>query len=59
VGGVIAAHNAFRGGSLLDEQDQGDDVVHMRRFNARFAGEPRLLATLYPAGDGTLVGVRV
>jgi caffeoyl-CoA O-methyltransferase len=59
VGGVIAAHNAFRGGTLLDEKEHGDDVEHMRRFNARFASEPRLMATIYPAGDGTLVGVRV
>jgi hypothetical protein len=29
----------------------------MRAFNARFAAEPRLLATIYPAGDGTLIGV--
>jgi hypothetical protein len=29
----------------------------MRAFNLRFAREPRLLSTIYPAGDGTLVGV--
>ncbi len=56
-GGVIAAHNAFRGGSLLDDSDQSDEASYMRAFNARFAREPRLLATIFPAGDGTLVGV--
>ena len=28
-----------------------------RQFNERFASEPRLLSTIYPAGDGLLVGV--
>ncbi len=56
-GGVIAAHNAFRGGALLDETDNDRDSETMRRFNQRFATEPRLLATIFPAGDGTLAGV--
>ena len=58
-GGVITAHNAFRGGSLLDASDTSPDAEHMRRFNLRFAREPRLLATIYPGGDGTLAGVVV
>jgi len=29
----------------------------MRAFNERFATEPRLLSTIYPAGDGMLIGV--
>ncbi len=58
-GGIIAAHNAFRGGAVLDENDHAPDVAHMRAFNQRFAAEPRLLATIFPAGDGTLVGVVV
>ena len=56
-GGVIAAHNAFRGGSLLDPSAESDDADHMRRFNLRFANEPRLLSMIYPGGDGTLAGV--
>jgi caffeoyl-CoA O-methyltransferase len=58
-GGVIAAHNAFRGGALLDENDNSHDADHMRRFNLRFAREPRLLSIVFPAGDGTLAGVVV
>jgi caffeoyl-CoA O-methyltransferase len=58
-GGVIVAHNAFRGGALLNEADSDRDVEFMRRFNLRFAREPRLLATIFPAGDGTLAGVVV
>jgi predicted O-methyltransferase YrrM len=56
-GGLITAHNAFRGGALLNASDNSDDNQAMRAFNARFAREPRLLATIYPGGDGTLVGV--
>jgi caffeoyl-CoA O-methyltransferase len=56
-GGVITAHNAFRGGALLDTADASADNQAMRAFNARFASEPRLVATIYPGGDGTLVGV--
>jgi len=56
-GGLIAAHNAFRGGAVLNTTDQSPDIVYMRQFNQRFASEPRLLSTIYPAGDGLLVGV--
>jgi hypothetical protein len=31
----------------------------MRAFNRLAAGEARLLSTIFPAGDGTLVGVKV
>ncbi len=56
-GGIIAAHNAFRQGGVLNPDDQSSDMVDMRAFNARFAAEPKLLATIYPAGDGMLIGV--
>jgi predicted O-methyltransferase YrrM len=56
-GGVIAAHNAFRRGTILDSSNQDDNTRAVRAFNARFAAEPRLLSTIYPGGDGTLVGV--
>ena len=29
----------------------------IRAFNQRFAAEPRLVSTLFPAGDGMLIGV--
>jgi caffeoyl-CoA O-methyltransferase len=58
-GGVIAAHNAFRGGSVAGQANDDVHTDEMRRFNRRFAGEQRLISTIYPAGDGTLVGVKV
>ncbi len=55
-GGVIAAHNAFRGGEILAAApDQA--AAAMQRFNHRFAREPRLISTIFPAGDGMLIGV--
>jgi predicted O-methyltransferase YrrM len=59
LGGTIAVHNAFRKGSVvgLVEPDAYTDI--MRAFNERFAREPRLLSSIYPAGDGTLLGVKV
>jgi caffeoyl-CoA O-methyltransferase len=56
-GGVIAAHNAFRSGDLLDESVRTADTVAMRAVNERFAREPRLVSTIFPAGDGTVFGV--
>jgi predicted O-methyltransferase YrrM len=56
-GGVIAAHNAFRHGALVDAADQSPETEYMRSFNRRFAAEPRLLSTIYPAGDGLLIGL--
>lgn len=56
-GGVIAAHNAFRSGSVTDPANREADTELMRAFNRRFANEPRLLSTIFPAGDGMLIGV--
>jgi caffeoyl-CoA O-methyltransferase len=55
VGGLVAAHNAFRAGDVLRLEKEGSDVV--RAANERFAREPRLLSTIYPGGDGMAVGV--
>jgi caffeoyl-CoA O-methyltransferase len=56
--GVIAAHNAFRGGSVAN--DRADDTYSeiMRKFNQRVAADPRVISTIFPAGDGTLLAVK-
>jgi caffeoyl-CoA O-methyltransferase len=56
-GGVIAAHNAFRRGLVLNPQDEHPETLALRAFTRRWAAEPRLLSTIYPAGDGTLIGI--
>jgi caffeoyl-CoA O-methyltransferase len=58
-GGIIAAHNAFRMGTVTD---LGQDDAHselMRQFNQQVASDERLISTIYPAGDGTLIAVKV
>ncbi len=59
LGGVIAAHNAFRKGSVAHQGEEDQYTALMREFNRRFASEPRLLSTIFPAGDGTLIGVKI
>jgi caffeoyl-CoA O-methyltransferase len=59
LGGVIAAHNAFRGGAVVRESDPDESTRVMRDFNRSAAANPRLISTLYPAGDGTLLAVKI
>lgn len=58
-GGIIAAHNAFRKGSvaLAGEDDAHSEL--MRQFNRQVAEDERLISTIYPAGDGTLIAVKI
>lgn len=57
--GVIVAHNAFRKGSIIGQKEPDQFTELMKDFNRRFAQEPRLISTVFPAGDGMLVGVKV
>jgi predicted O-methyltransferase YrrM len=59
VGGVIAAHNAFRKGSVAGLGEPDEFTESMRAFNLLFASKERLLSTIFPAGDGMLIGVKV
>ncbi|HUF39356.1 MAG TPA: O-methyltransferase [Anaerolineales bacterium] len=56
-GGTICAHNAFRGGRILDA-DPEDEIRRFVQFLERVAGDDRVVSTIYPAGDGTLVAVK-
>jgi predicted O-methyltransferase YrrM len=56
-GGVIAAHNAFKGGDLLDPTKNDADVAAIRTVNDRFARDPRVASSIFPAGDGTVFGI--
>jgi predicted O-methyltransferase YrrM len=60
IGGVIAAHNAFRGGSILKKQNgDADESELMSQFNHRVAQESRVISTIFPAGDGMLLAVKI
>lgn len=56
-GGLVAAHNAFAfGGQVADSGVQDRDVEIIRQVNRRLAEDPRLTSTIFPAGDGIVVG---
>lgn len=57
-GGVIAAHNAFRNGGILDGSSQDEMNQVMQTFNRLVAQNPKVISTIFPAGDGTLIAVK-
>ncbi len=59
LGGLIGAHNAFRRGSVAGLAQEDEYTEIMQEFNQRVADEPRLLSTIFPAGDGMLVAVKI
>lgn len=56
-GGVVAAHNAFLHGRVLEADDA--NARFMRAFNAHVAQDDRVISTVFPAGDGMVVAVKV
>jgi predicted O-methyltransferase YrrM len=58
-GGLITAHNAFRKGSVAGQVPPDEYTEMMSAFNRRLADDPRLISTIFPAGDGTLIAVKV
>lgn len=57
-GGVVTAHNAFRGGNILDGNTKDEANQAMRAFNQKVAQNQSLISTIFPAGDGTLIAVK-
>jgi caffeoyl-CoA O-methyltransferase len=57
-GGILTAHNTLWGGSVVGDYD-GPAIADIRRFNRHAAADPRVLSTIYPAGDGTLAAVKI
>ncbi len=55
--GIVAGHNAFRHGAIVDSADHDPNAVAMRSFNERLANDDRFISTVFPAGDGTAMGV--
>jgi caffeoyl-CoA O-methyltransferase len=56
-GGVLAAHNVFRHGAIIDSKDKSPSTEAIRSFNHRLATESRLISTIFPAGDGMAIAV--
>jgi caffeoyl-CoA O-methyltransferase len=57
-GGLITAHNALWGGAVIGEHS-GEGINYVREFNLLVARDERVASTIYPAGDGTLVAVKL
>jgi predicted O-methyltransferase YrrM len=56
--GVIAAHNAFRNGGILDTSNHDEMNEAMQTFNRLVAQNQMFISTIFPAGDGTLIAVK-
>ena len=50
-GGLITAHNAFRGGKLVAPNLE-EDTLRLREFLLSMASDERLVSTIFPVGDG-------
>jgi caffeoyl-CoA O-methyltransferase len=58
-GGIITAHNVLRRGRVADYGNQDQDVLRMREFNQHVADDRRVISTIFPAGDGLLMAVKM
>jgi caffeoyl-CoA O-methyltransferase len=56
-GGVLAAHNAFRRGAIVEPGTDDPRVAATQRFNQLLAQHPGLIASVYPGGDGIALAV--
>lgn len=56
-GGILAAHNAFRGGELLAAHPS-EGTEELRVFLQSMALDERLLSTIIPVGDGIAAALR-
>lgn len=57
-GGLLVADNVLWYGTVVDENDESDDTVALRRFNRHAAADPRTDTILLPVGDGFLLSRR-
>jgi caffeoyl-CoA O-methyltransferase len=54
--GLLAADNTLWSGRVLDERDEDEDTLAIRRFNDHVAADPRVVCVQLPIRDGvTLV----
>jgi caffeoyl-CoA O-methyltransferase len=56
LGGIVAAHNAFRDGRVLVPESDDDRAI--QAFNEALASNPRLDSTILAIGDGMAVGIK-
>jgi predicted O-methyltransferase YrrM len=57
-GGIIAGHNVFGHGDVVDAAGTRERTEALRAFNRRLAEDPCMVSLIFPAGDGMAVAVR-
>jgi len=57
-GGIVAGHNAFGHGDIVDTGDTRERTEALRVFNRRLAEDPQMVSLIFPAGDGRALAVR-
>lgn len=57
-GGIIAVDNVFQGGRIIDDAEQGANVVAMREFNRVVADDERFDVVMLPISDGLTLAQR-
>ena len=57
-GGIVAGHNAFGHGAVVDAANTSERNEALRAFNRRLAEDPRLISLIFPAGDGMAIATR-
>ncbi|WP_067814748.1 O-methyltransferase [Actinomadura kijaniata] len=57
-GGVLLVDNTLRGGRVLDEAEQSEDVRAIRAFNEHAAQDDRVELVLLPIGDGLTLATK-
>ncbi len=57
-GGIVAGHNAFGHGDVVDAADTSEQTETLRAFNRRLAEDPQMVSLIFPAGDGMAVAVK-
>jgi predicted O-methyltransferase YrrM len=55
-GGLVVADNAFQKGRVLEADATDPDVLGIREFNRRLAGDRRFTSIVVPTRDGTVLG---
>jgi caffeoyl-CoA O-methyltransferase len=58
-GGVIAAHNALRRGSVAGVGEPDEHTATTDAFNRYVGSLSEMISTIYPGGDGTLLAVKI
>ncbi|HLJ49495.1 MAG TPA: class I SAM-dependent methyltransferase [Bryobacteraceae bacterium] len=57
-GGVVAIDNVLQDGRVLDSGAQDANIVAIREFNRKLAGDPRVVITMLPIADGVTLALK-